>query len=194
LFCFFACQLINFFINHLKNLLCDRFELTHEWTLLFYLCFLGSLILVCLLFQFFFLVGFKSIEVICLFKISLLIRKSVVKSNHYFNFFCFFYRFQVVKNFDSFRMFQLGFWNKIRRTRVENPGGRLGQVFAKIPCFQEKLPGGPPILGFIAFFINNSFEKFTWGDAVSAPLPPPPQSGHPRHVNKCAKFSHQNWN
>ncbi len=145
-------------------MLCDRFELTHEWTLLFYLCFLGSLILVCLLFQFFFLVGLKSTKDICLFKISLLIRKSVVKSKHYFK--CvFFYWFQVVKNFDSFRMFQLGFWNQIRCTRVENPGGRLGQVVRS---------GGPPILDFIAFFINNSFEKFTWGDAVSSPLPPPP--------------------
>ncbi len=40
-----------------------------------------------------------------------------------------------------------------RCTRVENPGEGVTDVFAKIPRggqgFQVKLPGGPPILGFI---------------------------------------------
>ncbi len=41
----------------------------------------------------------------------------------------------------------------LRCTRVEQPGEGVPEVFAKIPRgvqgFQEKLPGGPPILGFI---------------------------------------------
>jgi hypothetical protein len=49
-----------------------------------------------------------------------------------------------------------------RCTQVENPG--VPDVFAKIPRggqgLQEKLPGGLPILGFIAFLLT-SVLKFS---------------------------------
>ena len=48
--------------------------------------------------------------------------------------------------------------------------------FAKIPRggqgFQEKLPGGPPISGFIAFLLT-SVLKFAWGGCFIYPTPSP---------------------
>jgi hypothetical protein len=53
-----------------------------------------------------------------------------------------------------------------RCTRVESPGEGLPYVFAKIlkggEGFQEKLPGGSPISGFIAFLLT-SVLKFACG-------------------------------
>jgi hypothetical protein len=47
---------------------------------------------------------------------------------------------------------------------VENPGEGVPDVFVKIPGgdqgFQEILPGGPPILDFIAFLLT-SVLKFS---------------------------------
>ncbi len=66
--------------------------------------------------------------------------------------------------------------------RVENPGDGLAQIFAKIPggggagvkAFRTKLPGGSPLLGFIAFLLA-SLLKFAWGsNDYPSPLTPPP--------------------
>ncbi len=63
-----------------------------------------------------------------------------------------------------------------RCTRVEHPGEEVRQVFAKIPQggqeFQEKLPGGSPYFGFIAFLLI-SLLKFDWGGGGSYLYPPP---------------------
>ncbi len=50
-----------------------------------------------------------------------------------------------------------------RCARVENPGEGVPGVFAKIPVGRSRLSGkiakgGPPISGFIAFFINKCIE------------------------------------
>ncbi len=66
---------------------------------------------------------------------------------------------------------------------VENPGEGVPDVFVKIPGgdqgFQEILPGGPPILDFIAFLLT-SVLKFSWGGSY---IYHPPSYSTPPHVH-----------
>ncbi len=70
-------------------------------------------------------------------------------------------------------------WWHARCTRVENPGDRVTDVFAKIPrgvkAFRKFARGGPTILGFIAFLVT-SVSKFAWGGSYiyQSPSTPPP--------------------
>ncbi len=73
-----------------------------------------------------------------------------------------------------------------RCTRVENPGGRVSQVFAKISgvkAFRKNCLRDPPILGLIAF-LTSPF-KFAWG-VLCLPSPPSPLTPPP-----CASMSGQ---
>ncbi len=78
-----------------------------------------------------------------------------------------------------------------RCTRVENPGEGVRDVFAKIPGggqgFQEKLPGGPPILRFIAFLLT-SFSKICLGGCCFIP-PLPPLTPPPVYIYASTRIS-----
>ena len=66
----------------------------------------------------------------------------------------------------------LGSNSYVNRCRwVENPGGRVAKVFAKIP-WGSRLSGRSPYFGFYCIFINKSFEICLGSPMLASPSLP----------------------